>query len=65
MTTLELLSTVEAAHKLGVVRTTVVNYVNRGIMYPATVVNTARHGAYLFAPEEVERVREQREAGIK
>lgn len=62
---LELLTSGEAADRLDVHRNTVARLVDKGLMYPAAVVNTARNGSYLFAPEEVERVREQREAGIK
>lgn len=62
---MELLTSGEAANRLGVHRNTVSRLVDRGLMYPAALVNTARNGSYLFAPAEVERVREQREAGIK
>lgn len=62
---IELLTSGEAAERLDVHRNTVSRLVDRGLMYPAALVNMARNGTYLFAPEEVERVREQREAGIK
>lgn len=62
---LELLTTGEAAKRIGVSRGTVRRMVDCGLMYPEAMVNVARHGSYVFTPEEVERVREQREAGIK
>lgn len=65
MSTVDLLSSAVAAARLGVARATIINYVNRGIMYPVALVDTGKRGSYVFAPEEVERVREQREAGIK
>lgn len=65
MSTLELLSSTEAATRLGVARSTVINYVNRGMMYPAAMVDTGGRGSYVFTPDEIERVRDQREAGIK
>jgi transposase len=65
MSTRELLTTSQAAKRLGVGRTTVVNLVNRGMLYPEALVSVTRHGSYVFTPDEVERVREQREAGIK
>lgn len=65
MSTIALLSSTEAATRLGVARSTIINYVNRGTMYPTALVDTGKRGSYVFAPEEVERVREQREAGIK
>lgn len=65
MHTLDLLSSTEAATRLGVARSTIINYVNRGMMYPVAMVDTGRRGSYVFTPEEIQRVREQREAGIK
>ena len=65
MHSIQLLTSGEAADRLGVHRNTVTRLVDRGLMYPAAMVNVARNGSYVFAPEEVERVREQREAGIK
>lgn len=65
MSTIALLSSTVAATRLGVARSTIINYVNRGMMYPTALVDTGKRGSYVFAPEEVERVREQREAGIK
>lgn len=62
---IELLTTGEAAQRIGVSRGTVRRMVDSGLMYPEALVNVARHGSYVFTPDEIERVREQREAGIK
>lgn len=65
MPTFEYISTREAAHLLGLSTRSVSRLVELGRMYPAARINTGRRGTFVFAPEEVERVREQREAGIK
>ena len=65
MHSIKLLTSGEAAERLGVHRNTVARMVDRGLMYPAAMVNIAKNGSYVFTPDEIERVREQREAGIK
>ena len=65
MPTFDYLSTREAAQRLGLSTRSIVRLVDLGRMYPAARINTGRRGTFVFDPEEVERVREQREAGIK
>lgn len=65
MTKYNLVSTRKAAEVLGVHPRSVNRMVDRGRMYPAAVVDRGRVVTYVFEPSEVERVREQREAGIK
>lgn len=65
MPTFDYISTREAAHLLGLSTRSVIRLVDLGRMYPAARIDTGRRGTFVFAPEEVERVREQREAGIK
>lgn len=61
----EYITTREAAHLLGLSTRSVSRLVDLGRMYPAARIEIGRRGTFVFAPEEVERVREQREAGIK
>ena len=64
MPTFDYISTREAAHLLGLSTRSVSRLVDLGRMYPAARIEIRRRGTSC-APEEVERVREQREAGIK
>lgn len=65
MPTFDCISTQEAAQMLGLSTRSVSRLVSLGRMYPAARIATGRRGTFVFAPEEVERVREQREAGVK
>lgn len=65
MTSFDYLSTRETAQRLGLSTRTVLRLVDRGRLYPAARIEAGRRGTFVFTPEEVERVREQREAGIK
>lgn len=65
MTKPTLVSTREAAEVIGVHPRTVLRMVDRGAMYPFAHIDRGRRGTFVFTPDEVERVREQREAGIK
>lgn len=65
MTKFDLVSTRKAAEELGVHPRTVTRLVDRGRMYPAASIDRGRRATYVFEPAEVDRVREQRKAGIK